>query len=355
MKIKKQNAAFFVLALAGFFIACLSYFVLPDRFFNDTKIYIFDKYNEIGLKGSYPITIFFYNITGLKHLHFSIIGAIQYIVLIIILFKIGIPKHFHKITLKNIVVYIGFLILAIFISMPTKEFITFVFTALIVFLYSSKKYNVNKTAFISFVWLVLFGYFFREYYFLVIIVALMLFVLNKIKFKNRKVLNIIFGLFFAISISLSYGVVKGVFLSQETREQLNDFRKLQGAEAMNSAIISPVKTDTWYGESFGIVYGFFTVNLPYNSILSHVFSPQIIMFSFWQLFLFLIIYHRYGRCLNNKEDNKYELWLFYFLIAYFIIQGVFEPDLGSAIRHKAGVFPLIYYLMYHEEFRKKLR
>jgi hypothetical protein len=28
------------------------------------------------------------------------------------------------------------------------------------------------------------------------------------------------------------------------------------------------------------------------------------------------------------------------LFSYFIVQGVFEPDLGTAIRHKIGVFSI---------------
>lgn len=354
MKVESNKFIFFILSITGLFIAGISSFILPDRFFNDTNIYIYDRFNEIGFVGGYPLSILFYKVTGLRHLHFSYIGIIQYSLLILLIYKLGVPKSFGKLNIKNFIVYIGFLILAIFLSMPTKEFITFFYTALIVFLFKNRNYSLNKTIVISLILLILFSYFFREYYILVVITSVFLFGLNKIKFKSKNGVNILFGLLFIITISLSYGAVKGVFLSQNTRESINAIRVAKGDANSNSAIISPIDTNTWYGESFGVIYGFFTVNLPFNSILTHIFSPQIVAFSFWQLFLFVIIYKRYGVCINLGKKNNYDLWLFYFLISYFIVQGVFEPDLGSAIRHKAGIFPLIYYLMYYEEFRKKL-
>jgi len=354
MRIKVNKLVFFGLIFCGLVIAFSSFYVLPSRFFNDSHTYVNDPHGIMGVQGGYPVTILFYNITGLKHLSFPLIGVIQFLFATLILVRIGIPNRFHELTVKNIIVFLGILILAIFMAMPTKEFITFFFTSLIVFLFRSRRFKLNKSIFICIVLFVLFANRFREYYYLIIITSLFLLALNYIRFKSKTTINIVFGLLFAISLSLSYGVVKGEFLSHTTREKINAWRTAMGQTENNSAIVSPIETDTWYGESFGIVYGFFTVNLPFNAIVKFLFSPQIVAFSIWQLFLFVIIFKRYGDCLNLGKRDNYELWLFYFLISYFIIQGVFEPDLGSAIRHKAGIFPLIYYLMYYEEFRKKI-
>ncbi len=119
-------------------------------------------------------------------------------------------------------------------------------------------------------------------------------------------------------------------------------------------IVSPVKTDTWYGETVGIVYGFFTVNVPLNG-LKHIFSPQIIVFIIWQILLFYILFVRFSKCLKDRKKYRYELWILLILFSYFIVQGVFEPDLGTAIRHKIGIFPLIYFALYYEHFRKELQ
>ena len=39
-----------------------------------------------------------------------------------------------------------------------------------------------------------------------------------------------------------------------------------------------------------------------------------------------------------------------------MVQGVFEPDLGTSIRHKIGFLPLIYFALYYDRFieREKL-
>jgi hypothetical protein len=127
-----------------------------------------------------------------------------------------------------------------------------------------------------------------------------------------------------------------------------------GSADANSIIIPPIKPNTWYGETVGIFYGFFSVNVPING-LKHIFSPQIIVFIIWQLFLFYILMVRFSRCINSRTEHKNELWALLILFAFFIVQGVFEPDLGSAVRHKIGIFPLIYYALYYDHFRKKLQ
>ena len=118
--VKKNTAIYFGLFIVNLIISFLAYFILPDRFFSDTRTIVYDIHNEIGYIGSYPLSILFYKITFLKYLPFPIIALIQYPILIYILYKIGIPKNFHILTIKNLIVYIAFFMLAIFVSMPSK-------------------------------------------------------------------------------------------------------------------------------------------------------------------------------------------------------------------------------------------
>ena len=120
-------------------------------------------------------------------------------------------------------------------------------------------------------------------------------------------------------------------------------------------IVSPIETDTWYGETIGVVNGFIAVNIPVVEGLKHILSPQIIAFIVWQLFLFYILLKRFSWCISDRDNNQMQLWAILIIFSYFIIQGLFEPDLGSAIRHKMGFFPLIYFALYYEHFRKELR
>ena len=353
IKLKKSNLVFYWLSSIGLLIAILGYFVLPYSFFIDADIIVYDWYNEIGLIGGYPFSMWFYKTTGMKHLHYSIVGLIQYPILMYIIYKIGVPKKFHVVTIKNAVVYISFLLIAIFISMPSKEFINFIYIGFIVFLFKNRKRKLSATLRIAFAMLIFFAIFFREYFSVVVILSIVMYVISLINFKNKRLVSITAGLIVVIFVSLSYGVVKGQFFSESSRHVFNQMRIEKDKANANSMIIPPLPPDTWYGESFGIVYGFFSVNLPVNG-LKHILSPQIIAFIIWQTILIVILFYRFKKNMKEGRKGNYELWLFYMIFSYFIVQGVFEPDLGSAVRHKIGVFPLIYYLLYYEEFRKKL-
>lgn len=349
--IKKSEAAFLLIALLNLAVAFAAFFVLPPRFFYDAAIIAFDKGNEIGYFGSYPLTILFYKITGLRHLPFPVIALLQFPVLMFILYKIGIPNDFEKINVKNILVYLGIFMMAIFISMPSKEFITFLFITPIAFMCVNKQFSFKKTIFISFLLLIVFGAFYRPYFALIPIITYGMYLISFVNFKNRVLTTIFYGLLIAFFLSLSYGIIKGEYFSEISREVVNNAR--MGSADANSMIVPPVKPDTWYGEVISVFYGFFTVNIPING-LKHLLSPQILVFVIWQLLLSYILLVRFSKCLKNRENYKYELFALFILLSFFIIQGIFEPDLGSAVKHKTGIFPLIYFALYYEHFRKKL-
>lgn len=180
-----------------------------------------------------------------------------------------------------------------------------------------------------------------------------MYLLSFLKLENKTFSTICSGLLIAFFLSLSHGIIKGEYISKLTRENyvINNANK----NNINTAIISPISQDTWYGEAFGIGYGFMAVNLPVIEALKHILSPQVLIFVVWQLLIFYILFFRLSRCLKNKKDNQFELWTLLILFSYFIIQGIFEPDLGTSIRHKIGMFPLIYFALYYEYFRKDIQ
>lgn len=134
--IKRNTSAFLLLVIVFLLVAIFSFYILPKKFFYDATIIALDKGNEIGFIGSYPLTILFYKITGLRYLPYSIIALIQFPILMFVLYKIGIPYDFEKLNIKNGIVYLGMFMTAIFMSMPSKEFITYLFISTIVFFIS---------------------------------------------------------------------------------------------------------------------------------------------------------------------------------------------------------------------------
>ncbi|SFZ90119.1 hypothetical protein SAMN05428642_101750 [Flaviramulus basaltis] len=350
--ISKSNFAFFLLAISGLLFSVFSYYILPEKYFWDSNTIINNDHGFTGLMGSFPFSIWFYKVTGLKYLSREIIAIIQYSILVYLLYKIGISKDLHKFLLKNIIIYLMFLMLAIYVAVPSKEFINYIYISFIVFFVIKRKTNIGKTIFISIFLMIFFSWFFRPYYFIIAIIAFFMYIMSYIKIKNYKTATILYGLLLLIFISLSYGVIKGEFISEQTRDVVNNSR--MGEDYAKTIIKPPLENDTWYGESISVIHGFFSVNLPVNG-LRHFLSPQIVIFILWQLILFYILIRKYEKSIREGKRNNYELWLFYILFSYFIVQGVFEPDLGSALRHKASVFPIIYYLLNYESFRKKAK
>lgn len=297
MKINKNIFYFYALIGIILVLSVIFPFVLPNRFFSDAYTIIYDKYNEIGLIGSYPFTMSFYKYTGLKYLPFSIVALIQLPILYYLLRKIGIPKDFHLVTVKNLLVYLGLLMVAVFISMPSKEFITFIFIWYFVFIFLNHKKSISKKIRIGLLLFLIFSFIFRPYFIFIPIIAIGMNLLTKVNIKDKAVSSIFTGLTIMIFMSISYGIVKGKYFSQQTREELNEERGMIDA---NSMLTSPVDASTWYGEAVSIVYGFFSVNLPVNG-LKHFLKPQIIVFLVWQFFLFYILLIRFSKLIRKKK------------------------------------------------------
>lgn len=342
---------FLTLFLVNLLIGILGLFVLPKRFFYDSIIIVEDAYNEIGLFGSYPFAILFYKVTLLRYLPYPVIAIVQYPIAVYLLYKLGIPSNFDKINAKNILTYLGFIMMALFISMPSKEFITFLSISIIPYVFQSEKIQEKYKLSLTFCVFAVMGIFFRIYFLLVPVLAVGMYIVTFIEVKNRTSRAITYGVMFSVILSLTYGAMKGEYLSA-SREVVNSGRTVY--QDANSMITPPIKPDTWYGETIAIVYGFITVNFPIEGF-KHILHPQIIAFIFWQLMVIYILIVRLSKSLHDRKKYKHLMWTLLFLFGYFIVQGMFEPDLGGSIKHKIGLFPLIYYAFYYEHFRKELQ
>lgn len=306
-----------------------------------------DRYNEKGWVGSYPFSMMFYDITGIGKLAFPLVALIQLPVIFIIYKSLNIPASFYSFNLRNVLIWAGLLMYGVYVGFPSKEFITAIYIYIIcVFLKSSL--NLFSKIFFSTILLVFFGWFFRQYFILVPFLAILLYAIGYLKIKNKILTALLIGVLTSCFLSLSYGIVKGEFMSQSSREALNKVRLETGDSNASTMIVSPIKTDVFHGEVVGIFYGFFTVNIPITGF-RFILKPHVIAFVIWQLILFIYLFCIYNKILQNKKQYKHEQWVFHLLFAYFIVQGIFEPDLGSAVKHKLGVFPLIWLAIYYDK------
>ena len=345
--------AFILICFFSILVGIVSSFVLPAKFFFDAQIISEDPFNEIGwLGGSYPFTISFYHFFGLNKVPYSVVALLQLPILCYLLNKIGIPKDFHRLTLLNLFLYLSFILLGVFIGQPSKEFLSFVIIASIVLILKSRKIAIDvKVVSVLLIFFVA-GGLFRPYYLLMpFLICGMWFMGIASNQRHTGLKMFISGIVILFCFSFFFYLLKGNFLSEVYREQLNDPRR--GEDYAQSIISSPIRPLTYLTEMFSILYGIISVNIPVIHV-KMLLKPQIGAFVIWQLFLdwFLI-----QACITPfKKLNAYKLEVFALLlcISFFLIQGIFEPDLGSAVRHKIGFFPILYYLLiYGKEQRTK--
>ena len=140
-----NKLTFLIISLFTILLSLVFPFFLPERFYLDANLIITDPYNEKGLIGSYPLTMLFYWITYVGKLPFSLVALIQLPILFYLLRLIGIPKRFGNIEVKNLLIYLSFLMVGIYIGQPSKEFITFIFSVLIVFIITYKRFSLGVT------------------------------------------------------------------------------------------------------------------------------------------------------------------------------------------------------------------
>lgn len=347
LKFDLAKSLFWNLCLVVTLLGSLAALYLPERYMFDAITITLDQFNEIGLMGSYPFSIWFYHTLGLVKLPFYIIAWIQIPVVFILLYQLGIPHSFGKFNLRNSLIWLGLFVFSIYMGFPSKEFITILWMFIIAFILKSKLKLFKKMIVTTGLFLV-FGWFYREYFILMPILAFGIYIFSFIRLKNKAVYNITVGLIIVTFMSLSHGLLKGAFITESFRNKLNTERLSSNDQSASTMILSPVDPSSFHGEIFGIVYGFFSVNLPIAG-LRFLAKPQVLIFVLWQVLLFCLLFYFYGNASRNRKRYSHELWAFHLLFAYFLIQGVFEPDLGSAVKHKLGVFPLIWLVIYYDK------
>ena len=349
MRLKKSKFCFITIGLITLALGVLASYFLPEKYLYDAVHIYNDPYNEKGFIRSYPVSMWFYDFFMLNKLPFSLIGAIQITTIFWLFFKQGIPEKFNRLYFSNILIWFSLIAISIYISIPSKEFINILFVFMVVYYLRKNFKNLKIKIIFVLLLFVAYGVWFRPYYALIPFLAIASFFVSKIKSRNKIINIIIVSLLIAVFMSLSYGAIKGEFMSESTREALNE--KREGSLDAQTLILSPVETSSILGESVGILYGYFSVNLPFEG-LKFIYKPHVILFVFWQLSVFLVLLSNYSKCLKGKTGNfKTKAWIFHILFSYFVIQGVFEPDLGSSIRHKIGILPLIYEAIFYNRIK----
>lgn len=346
MGLSKNQILFVTIAFISIVLGVFAHQLLPEKYYYDAVLIATDPYNQKGFINSYPVAMMFYDIFFLNKLSYPILAIFQLLIIFYCFYRLSIPKNFTRLYLSNILIWSALIALSIYISMPSKEFINILFIFLIAFILKSIQLRQKIKITIILVLFVLFGLWYRIYFIMIPVLAVTSFMVFRLKIRKKIIVSIFVSVLAAIFMSVSYAVVSGEYMSESTREELNEKRK--GRQDSQTLILSPVKTNSPIGEAVGIMYGYVTVNLPFESLIKFYYKPQVILFSIWQILLFYVLIIKFNKA-RKESTSVYDerLWLFHIVFSYFVIQGVFEPDLGSSIRHKFGVLPIIYQAIFY--------
>ena len=352
MGLSKNQILFVTIAFISIVLGVFAHQLLPDKYYYDAVLIALDPYNQKGFINSYPVAMMFYDTFFLNKLPYPILAIFQLLIIFYCFYRLYIPKYFTKLYLSNILIWSALIALSIYISMPSKEFINILFIFLIAFIFKSIQLRQKIKITIILVLFVLFGLWYRIYFIMIPVLAVTSFLVFRLKIRKKIITSIFVSLIAAIFMSFSYAVVSGEYMSDSTREELNEKRK--GRQDSQTLILSPVKTNSTIGEAVGIIYGYVTVNLPFESLIKFYYKPQVILFSIWQILLFYVLIIKFNKA-REASISAYDerLWLFHVVFSYFVIQGIFEPDLGSSIRHKFGVLPIIYQAIFYTRLYEK--
>ncbi len=329
---------FLLLLMLMIVVAMVKELVMPAYYFYDQKT-IFDimKFTfNFSPGNSYGSSAYFYRLLGFEQssIFFALISSVMVMLTyIFILVKV----RGGDLNLIDLGVFMFFVFLSVInLTWQNKDFIVFLMMLPLLITFASKSAGLVIWTFLA----ILYAYYFRTYWFLFLLEFYCLLFMSRF-IKSGK------GIFFLcllsmLALSIMVSVVMGVD-ADSFRTSVNEVR-LDGDSGQqgNNTIITP-----WVGAGnpilgwINISITWLTFFIPFPLIL--LLSPYYLLISFFIIMMFRKIWKVTHRVMENKI---YPLLTIYSLmiIAFTVIQSMFEPDYGSYVRHLAPFYPLMFYV-----------
>lgn len=176
--------------------------------------------------------------------------------------------------------------------------------------------------------------FFRAYWFLIIIMTLSLRFFPKTHSKFVNVFRITFVLVLELIVILVlYRLLNGSSIL-DIRYSINAGRIDTGNS--RSMIPTLFKNTNLFYELANIGYTAIIMILPV-----HLTALSQIMYYAWLYLILFLLKEPFKQLLDGRTECSIYLL---FLLSYIVVQALFEPDLGSCLRHQTIFFPVIFYL-----------
>jgi hypothetical protein len=220
--------------------------------------------------------------------------------------------------------------IVLFLRIPHKE-IMLVFPYLMLYLfyrYFGKKEKV--VIFLLITYLITYGFFARTYFLLIALIYFILFIYSKISLKQRYFFSLfLIIIFFLIPLETLYTI-------QVTRDLSSAYRIVNSSwDGFRTAFVNLVDISSHTNFIINYVYAFLRLNLPlfFDFTLKEVLHTIIIWGTFYIVFF---------KKINFEIINKsFVIQIRCFISAHMFTLWLFEPDLGSYLRHLLSYYPLL--------------
>lgn len=300
--------------------------ILPHYFFNDNK-FIRDIMNETVFieDKSYLNTAYFYKF-------FFLSGSVPFLVesiISLLLFLIVHTIYTKQIGYKNILVLflysIACFLYSVYLTQFSKDQILMLFLITIFIINNrmiSKNVSEGKIVFTTVTLLLLYAYFFRDYWYLISLLLVFNHIISRMSIFYQLLGNVMLIPF----ISSLYILINNQNISF-VRSSVNFSRLLY--EDINTIILNPFGETGFIYDTLNIYYGIINMLVPLDGIGS--LNEVIYYIWIWAFLCFL-----YFQFKEIKLNFKSILYL-NLAISFFIVQGIFEPDMGSVLRHQLPI------------------
>jgi hypothetical protein len=305
------------------FIAFFKESIFPEKYFFDShriQNLIEHPYKDEGDAGFTNTAIFY------RYLHIDrfflapLLTVISYFSVIVFVFR---KYNVKTVSFFNLLLIVTYSTMAmVYMSTYSKEFVLFLFIV-VPFVLFEKKYLLVWTLFV-----ILYASFFRSYWFIII---LMFWGIKYFVVKTPRILMIVIPVFYFL-ISFVYNYIFGVPLSM-IRYLTNLDRD---AESAQTAIAIFIEGNNFAVEAVNFIVTLIFLIIPIPLILLG--KPFYIILALLIIMFFFNFIKLYWKENKNKEYTN----VFSFVIAFMLVQSLFEPDYGSFVKHLSPLFPIIF-------------
>lgn len=304
-------------------IAFCKEYIFPEKYFNDVSTIeqlVKYPYKDEG-DMAYTNTANFFRLFYIdKELLAPILAISSYLIVIILVFKKYEVKLISFLKFLLIVAYSAMAM--VYISTYSKDLVLFLLV-IVPFVIFEKKNLLLWTLFVLF-----YAYFFRTYW----VITILLFWTLKFFVVKKPKLLLVFIPFFYLLVSFVYNYIFGVSLSL-IRYNANLDRD---ASLAQTAINTYISGTSFLLEAINFFLTFIFLIIPIPLLL--LAKPFYIILSL----LIVVFFYNFLRLYAQEYDNKKFANIFSFVIAFMLVQSLFEPDYGSFVRHLSPLYPIIF-------------